>query len=184
MSTTFYFVRHGQINRNTSGILPDGIDHSLNELGREQAREVAKNIPSGFDIVISSPLIRALETRQIICDTLGHHSLVITDKRLIEANFGGLKGKTWGEVALLYPNKDLEKEYLLQTYNFNPYFGEYFDQVKERLYSFINEMKQKYEGKKILAVTHAAVVRCLFKVEKDHAFLGAPGNATVYEFIF
>lgn len=184
MKTTFYFIRHGEINRNVSGILPDGIDHPLNEKGKLQAQETAINLSNGFDIALSSPLIRAVETKQIICNTLGCSPVSDIDARLGEVNFGELRGKTWEDLVTLYPDKNLEHEYVNQTYDFTPYNGDSFERVKERLYSFVADMKEKYPGKKILVVTHAGVIRCLYKVEKDHAFIKAPGNASVHEFLF
>jgi broad specificity phosphatase PhoE len=63
MKTKFYFVRHGQTNRNTKGILPDGQNDPLNDTGRKQVLATASNVPNSIDVVISSPLLRASETK-------------------------------------------------------------------------------------------------------------------------
>ncbi len=75
-----YIVRHGQTDWNVKGIYQGRIDIPLNETGREQARKTKKELEGiKFDKVFSSPLKRALETAQIICN-----NEIITDKRIIE----------------------------------------------------------------------------------------------------
>lgn len=185
MSTTFYFVRHGQTHRNTEGRLPDGLNDPLNEKGKEQALETAKNISEAIDIAISSPLARATETLQIICDSLKYDiSRKEPDDRLQEANFGDLKGKTWAEVDVLYPGENLQQKYRAQEFDFSMYGGDSYESVKERVYAFIEDMKRLYPGKSILVATHAGIIRCICKTEKDFIFPGAPDNASVHKFIF
>lgn len=62
-----YFARHGQIKRHfasmTNGQSIAELDEPLNKTSVNQANELAdqlKNIP--FDVIISSPLKRALQT--------------------------------------------------------------------------------------------------------------------------
>lgn len=62
-----YMIRHGQTEWNKSGRLQGQTDIALNENGRELAAKVGqalKRIP--FDRVISSPLIRSVETAQLV----------------------------------------------------------------------------------------------------------------------
>lgn len=63
----FYFVRHGQTDHNVRGILSDGSDVSLNDMGRDQAQEI-REIISGLPIrtICHSPLKRAIETMEIV----------------------------------------------------------------------------------------------------------------------
>ncbi len=183
--TKFYFVRHGQTDRNTKGVLPDGLNDPLNEKGKQQAAETAINVPSTIDVSVSSPLSRAVETRTIICSALP--SEIVTeepDDRLREVSFGGLKGKTWEEADILYPGENLKEAYRTQQYDFSPHGGDSYESVKERVYSFIDDMKTKYPGKSILVATHAGIIRCIYKNEKDYSFPDAPDNASVHLFEF
>lgn len=62
-----YMIRHGQTEWNASGRLQGQTDIPLNENGRELAVKVGealKEIP--FDRVISSPLLRSVETAQLV----------------------------------------------------------------------------------------------------------------------
>jgi broad specificity phosphatase PhoE len=183
MKTKFYFVRHGQTNRNTKGILPDGQNDPLNDTGRKQVLATASNVPNSIDVVISSPLLRASETKTIICDFLDCELVSEEpDERLSEVDFGALKGKTWEEVEILYPSQDIKEEYRTQEYDFSTHGGDSYNSVKDRVYSFIEDMKKKYPGKSILVATHAGIIRCIYKNEKNYVFLEAPDNASVHEF--
>jgi broad specificity phosphatase PhoE len=185
MKTKFYFVRHGQTDRNTKGVLPDGLNDPLNEKGRQQALETAYNVPPIIDIAISSPLSRAMETRQIICDSLGCGIIVEEpDERLSEVNFGGLKGKTWDEAEIIHRGENIKERYRTQGYDFSSHGGDSYGSVKERVYSFINDMKAKHPGKRVLVATHAGIIRCIHKTETGYVFPDAPDNASVHEFEF
>jgi broad specificity phosphatase PhoE len=65
------------------------------------------------------------------------------DERLSEVDFGALKGKTWEEVEILYPSQDIKEEYRTQEYDFSTHGGDSYNSVKDRVYSFIEDMKKK-----------------------------------------
>lgn len=67
----FYFIRHGQMDWNLYHKNTGFADPSLNETGRDQAKEAA-NLLKGYplDLIISSPLLRAKETAEIIAERL------------------------------------------------------------------------------------------------------------------
>ncbi len=84
-----YIARHGQNQDNAKGILNGHRDLPLTALGRTQARDTAIEINSRtlqFDVVLSSPLKRALETAMIISGEISGPD-VITEKLLIERDF-------------------------------------------------------------------------------------------------
>lgn len=86
-----YLVRHGEVLHNKLKQY-NNQDEDLTEFGIEQAkslREMIKDI--NYDIVISSPLIRAKHTADII--NVGNKE-VFFDDRLKERNFGDLSGKS------------------------------------------------------------------------------------------
>ena len=64
-----YFVRHGQTDWNKLGRIQGHSDTELNEEGKNQAQIVKEKLNGiKFDKVFSSPLKRAKETAQIICN--------------------------------------------------------------------------------------------------------------------
>ena len=86
-----FLVRHGQCDSNVKQIY-NYVNEDLNEKGIEQAKELSKQISDvDYDIVISSPLIRAKHTAQIINVK---NKDIIYDERLREREHGSLEGKS------------------------------------------------------------------------------------------
>ena len=109
-----YFVRHGQTEWNKIGRMQGRIDIELNSEGKEQANIVKEKLKGvKFDKVFSSPLKRAKETAQIICN-----QEIIFDDRLKERFNGELEGKTKNEIEH-FPDfniKLLYRIYVLHLY--------------------------------------------------------------------
>ncbi len=94
-----YIVRHGQTHSNIDGIIQgQSVDASLNETGIEQAKHVASLLKfEPIDLIISSDLLRAFQTAQIISNEL--HLKIEKDERLREMSFGSWEGKTFSEIS-------------------------------------------------------------------------------------
>ncbi|HEX6462510.1 MAG TPA: histidine phosphatase family protein [Candidatus Saccharimonadales bacterium] len=72
-----YFARHGQTNSNVQAVNQPtvGSDEPLNEIGIQQANELAEQLKDvGFDVIISSPFKRAVQAAEIVNK---HHHLSI-----------------------------------------------------------------------------------------------------------
>ena len=156
-----YFVRHGQTEWNNIGRIQGHIDIELNKQGIEQALIVKEKLKDvKFDKVFSSPLTRAIQTAQIICD-----NEVIVDERLKERYNGELEGKFKDEIKV-YPdfNDPNETRYGIES----------ITSFRNRIKDFIDEMVTKYKGQNILVATHAGIciyVRCYFEGEpKDNNY--------------
>ena len=66
------FLRHGQTEWNREGRMQGTSDIPLNDTGRAQAREAAEHLGHGdWDEIVSSPLVRARETAEIVAAELG-----------------------------------------------------------------------------------------------------------------
>jgi broad specificity phosphatase PhoE len=88
----FYFVRHGETDWNLNKIYMGSMDIPLNPTGREQAKRVAnllKKEPIAH--IVSSPLSRALETAEIIAETMQRPISIHHGFR--ESNLGILQGR-------------------------------------------------------------------------------------------
>ena len=69
-----------------------GEDIPLNEVGKKQASQSAAALQEEtWDIIISSPLIRAQETANEIATAVGLQSILL-DERFVERNFGEASG--------------------------------------------------------------------------------------------
>lgn len=86
-----YIARHGQTTANQLSYHGFKND-DLTELGIKQAKELKEKIRNiDYDIVICSPLIRAIHTCKII--NIKEKETII-DNRLEERNAGNLSGKS------------------------------------------------------------------------------------------
>lgn len=92
-----YFVRHGQSEANKRHVFAGQIDTPLTAVGRAQARAAGLSAKKfKFDLIVSSPLVRALETAQIIADTIGYpRDKIIVNEIFKEHYIGSLAGKPW-----------------------------------------------------------------------------------------
>ena len=96
---TFVFLRHGESVGNAEARWQGQSDYMLTEKGRGQAQALAKRWKSEgmkFDLIVSSPLVRAKETAEIIASTLG--ARVELDPILLERDIGEMEGLTAEEV--------------------------------------------------------------------------------------
>jgi len=96
---TFVFLRHGESVGNAEARWQGQSDYELTEKGRAQARALAQRWKSEgmkFDLIISSPLMRAKETAEIIASAL--HLRVDFAPVLLERNIGEMEGLTAEEV--------------------------------------------------------------------------------------
>jgi phosphohistidine phosphatase len=83
-----YILRHGiAVERGTPGYKRDG-DRPLTEEGVEKMRQIAKTMREmdlQFDVIFSSPYVRAKATADIVAETLGEN-VTLTDSLLPEAD--------------------------------------------------------------------------------------------------
>jgi broad specificity phosphatase PhoE len=97
-------IRHGQSIANAEGRLQGQSDSPLTDLGREQARALARRLlREGWAVsaLYASDLSRAAETAEILAASLDVP--VVLDERLREYDVGVLEGVIWREVEFLYP---------------------------------------------------------------------------------
>ncbi|EKD27913.1 MAG: hypothetical protein ACD_79C00499G0001 [uncultured bacterium] len=75
------FIRHGDAVK----LAKSDEERTLTDKGKEDIKKIGLFLKKAFeryDVIISSPYIRALETANIIADILGMQNNVITDPRL------------------------------------------------------------------------------------------------------
>ena len=157
-----YIVRHGEVPHNALKQY-NNEDEDLNENGIRQANELKEKIKNiNYDIIISSPLLRAKHTAQII--NVNNKKILINDK-LKERDPGDLSGK-----PLTVTNRD---EYW--NYNTTIRYGtsENIRDFFMRVYNFLDELKKEdYES--VLIVAHSGVSKAFngyFEGIKDGMFL-------------
>lgn len=157
-----YIVRHGQVPHNALGQY-NTADEDLTELGIEQAEELREKIKNmHFDIVISSPLLRATHTEYIITN---YDDSIITDERLRERSCGTLSGQPL-EVT---NREEYWNYYTKEQYGLNENIQDFF----KRVFDFLDELKTKDYGS-VLIVAHSGVSKAFsgyFEGIQDGKFL-------------
>lgn len=162
-----YIIRHGETPWNTQLRLQGQTDIELNEKGRALAEVTARamrGIP--FDMVITSPLVRARETADIV---LEHRNIpVITEERIREIGFGEMEGRQISEEEKHDPNSEFYCFFHDPEHYVPARGGETIISLLERTADFLNELKQKQEWyeKTILISTHGAASRALLAAIK------------------
>lgn len=145
-----YLVRHGQTNWNIEQKTQGHTDIPLNADGILEAETIAKSISKlKIDRIISSDLLRARETAEIINQLLGVE--ISFDQRLREINYGDLEGIPRTELT---PNT-------WDIFNETPekLNAERMASVFERIKSFFDELDKHQDN--ILIVTHGGALRII-----------------------
>ena len=159
-------MRHGQADNNVSRTLVGRhIESHLTSQGRQQVADAAKQLKSiPIDKVYTSPVIRAMETAQIVCETLGMDYEV--DERLYEIELGKLVGMNFEEVTTKYGDLFLrfyaEHDPVLDSFGVEP-----FAAVKQRVKSLLDDALEKHEGSNVLMVTHLDPIKAALSTILD-----------------
>lgn len=159
------FVRHGQTEWNVLDKVQGRVDIELNEIGKNQAKEIAiKLINEKIDLIVCSPLSRAIQTAEIIND--GRNIPIIIDEGVSERCFGVLEGEKRSLVEFgVYWDKDanlpIEK-------------GECLSDFLERINNFVKRLKERHDEKTVLVVSHGGVsiaLQYIFKGLAEDGYL-------------
>ena len=149
-----FAMRHGRAELNVRNILisderkqkPDLI-HLTKEGGAQVERTARELKRQKIDVIYTSPLTRTRESARIAAKTLGIKTVVV-DKRLREIGFGVMNGKPLAGYQAFF-NKPLD--HLTKA----PEGGETGNDVKARVMEFVRDVNARYEGKRILIISHA-----------------------------
>lgn len=107
-SRAFICLRHGATNWNREGRFQGRTDNPLSDEGIAQAFTAARKLQKfRIDQVVSSPLIRAVKTAEIVAAASA--SPVTTDEALVELNFGYLEGQVITEVMRAHDLKTVQE---------------------------------------------------------------------------
>ena len=127
-------------------------DAPLIEEGRRQAREANESFDGApFDVVISSPLSRALETAEIIAGV--SRDDIMVEEGCTERSFGEMEGLTPAQVRERLPQVRYVRIGHVD-YSLNPPGGETFEQLHERARRFLDRTLELHSGKKIVLFGH------------------------------
>ena len=145
-----YLIRHGQVDSNVYKTY-NREDEDLNKTGIKQAEELKEKIKSiSYDIVITSPLLRAKHTADII--NVNNKEIIIDD-RLKERDSGSLSGQP-------YETTDREEYW---NYYSNIQYGtsETMINLFNRVKDFLDNLKNK-DYNNVIIVAHSGVSKAFY----------------------
>ncbi len=179
-----YVIRHGETQWNKEHRLAGRTDVLLNKKGIKLAESTAEGLNDvKFDLCISSPLARALETARIVLNK--REVPIICDEGLIEISFGDYEGRVC---------QDDDRNILMEEYasfrddpfGFNGMpNGESIRDVIKRAGKTYNTITQNsdYQDKTLLISTHGCFYRAflnsIYDDPNDFWQGGVPRNCAV-----
>ena len=150
-------IRNTEAPSNENYIVGGRSEESLTERGIMQAKELRKKLEQmNYDVIITSPVNRAVETAKII----NYKNIsIIKDERITERDSGdlllkdrNLVNKTeWNSMKKLRTKDNAET--LLALVN--------------RTNEFIEEIRKKYKNETVLIVTHNSICRALWMIKNE-----------------
>lgn len=158
-------IRHGESEWNKAGFWTGWTDISLSDKGREEAKQAGQKLQGlNFNIAFTSPLVRAVETLDIIKKELGVENLPTeTDHALNERNYGIYTGKNKWQLK-----EDLgERKFLKIRRGWDEKIpeGETLKDVYLRVVPYYeqNILPKIKEGKNVLVSAHGNSLRAFVK---------------------
>ncbi|MCR5741869.1 MAG: histidine phosphatase family protein [Gammaproteobacteria bacterium] len=167
-----YFLRHGKTKENELFLVQGRIDYPLSPLGIREVELSAKYFKSNpsfsFDLILSSPLKRAISSGEIFKDTFKYNGDIIVRDNLIEREFGEYEGKP------------LSDKFYKDVYNGNIKGFEDNDSLTLRVVKEIEEIVKLYPDKKILIATHSHLIKAfLSHLNPKYKFSDKIRNASI-----
>ena len=119
-------------------------DIELSALGIQQAKDMgARYAQTNFDVIFCSDLQRSFMTAEL---AFGNKYTIVKDAKLRECDYGDLTQ---------HPKEEIDKEKYNRIETPFPNGESYHDTAK-RMKSFLSDITQNYQGKKILIIGHRA----------------------------
>ena len=119
------------------------------DTGQKRYPACARPLP---DAAFCSPLVRAKRTAELLLEGTGITPVI--DERLVERDFGALDGKTYDELGL--------PDHTRLFYVLDEAIGaERSEDVYNRVRSFLDDIGARYDGKRVLVVSHGVCISYL-----------------------
>jgi broad specificity phosphatase PhoE len=158
---TLYFVRHGETDWNVAQRYQGQRDIPINATGRIQAKRNGAVLCKLLGVhaasldYVSSPLLRATETMEIIRRELSLPAQGFrTDGRISEIDYGHWAGQLWNDLPLVDANGF--KARAADPWDWQPRDGESYHMLSDRVALWLAEVKRD-----TIATAHGGVSRVL-----------------------
>jgi len=155
--TTIYLTRHGETEWNLAHRFQGQLDSPLTEKGRLQASWLGERLEEvTFSAIYSSSSNRALDTAKIV---RGQRQMTIETRPDLREI---MLGKWEGRIIQGIEEDDTENYnyFWKKPHLYQPEVGETFEDVINRSYKVLEEIKEKHEGN-VLVVSHGIVLKSI-----------------------
>lgn len=160
-----YIIRHGETDYNVKRRLQGRMNEPLNEKGIELAMRTGEGLKNvHFDLALTSPLVRARKTAELVLEYSGNTETPLVDEeQIIEISFGEWEGLCCAESNYELPIPDFHQFFRDPTVMETFPGGEHVRDVIARTGRFLKELTQREElaDKTILLSTHGCAARAL-----------------------
>jgi probable phosphoglycerate mutase len=162
--TRVAFIRHGQTDWNRDDRMQGSSDIPLNVTGRAQALEAVDVLRHvAWDVVVSSPLVRARETAEIIANALDLE-LGGAYPEFVERDYGPFEGANASECIARYPGKDYPDAEMISS-------------VVRRGLAGLEKVAADYPGRNVVIVCHGTIIRYTLAALAGHPVDGISNGA-------
>jgi len=153
-----YLTRHGETQSNVQGRYCGSADIPLNETGIKQAHDLAFRLKDiCFDAIISSPMLRARQTTEIVSATLNMQYSIY--EQFAERNMGIYEGLTRNEAKEQHP--DIWRRLSTGSPDEAPDGGETIREACNRIDDGMTRLLHDYRNKTVLLVCHGLTARAV-----------------------
>lgn len=158
-------VRHGRTAYNVDSRYLGALDPPLDEVGLAQAHALAGTLAPRPDVLLSSPLLRARQTADVLASAWGTDVVIVS--HFAERNVGVYEGLTQDEARLAFPR--LWDGNVTRRWEIGPPGGESIEEVFVRVAAGLNQLRRAHPGCEVLLVAHGFVAKVI------HALLNPVG---------
>ena len=155
----FHYVRHGETYWNKQKLCQGVKDIELSKQGEQDATILSKHLKDKeIQVIISSPLKRAISTAKIIQKSCTSSDIIICDE-LKERNFGKLEGLP---NSLMYEFEKLEMQSLIRNKNsYDALEIESWDSFSDRILTALEFISKYADKNNTLVVSHGRVFNAI-----------------------
>ena len=169
-SRSFLCLRHGATDWNRQGRFQGPTDNPLNDDGIAQAHAAAEKLRAvELGHVVSSPLLRAVQTAEIIANVAS--KTVTLDRGLIELDFGSFEGKAVRELMMQHGASSAQG-----LVDMLPADSEPWADVAIRALWSVGQWLDRHPRDEILFVCHDAVMQSMAQTLTDKFFKNGHGR--------
>lgn len=143
-----YLIRHGETDWNRQGRFQGREDIPLNATGMMQAEQCANAIRGmTFEAIITSPLIRARKTAEIIAQSLEISQLII-EEGITERDFSKVSGMTPEEREVFYASGEKDDK-------------EPWEDLCSRMITNLKKYGDQFYNRNIIMISHGASINAV-----------------------